>query len=262
MVPAMRAPRPFEVRRFATLGSTNSYLLAEARHGAPEGLVAVADHQSAGRGRLGRRWEAPAGSSLLASVLLRPVLAPEQLHLCTAAVALSAVEACWVVAGVEPSVKWPNDLLVADAKLAGVLAEADLEGPGTYGAAPIVVGIGINVAWPASDHDLPDHLVGSTTSLQQQTGGPVDREALLEALLEGLGPRVGALGSAAGRAAQAADLRRQCTTLGAPVRVELATGSFEGTAVDVTDEGHLVVRTPAGLRTVVAGDVVHLHPAG
>jgi len=252
-----------DVRRFDSIDSTNRYLLDEARRGAPQGVVAVADHQSAGRGRLGRSWEAPPGTNLLVSVLLRPDLPGDSRHLASAVVALAAAGAVTARTGLVPGLKWPNDLLAPDGrKLAGVLAEADLEGPGTYGAAPIVVGIGINVAWPASDHDLPDHLVGSTTSLQQQTGGPVDREALLEALLEGLGPRVGALGSAAGRAAQAADLRRQCTTLGAPVRVELATGSFEGTAVDVTDEGHLVVRTPAGLRTVVAGDVVHLHPAG
>src|SRR5580698_1491786 len=112
----------WEVRRFEQVDSTNTYLRAEARLGAPEGVVAVADHQSAGRGRLDRRWEAPAGSSLLMSVLFRPEFDPAELHLCTAAVALAAVAACREVAGVEAVLKWPNDLLVGDLKLAGVLA--------------------------------------------------------------------------------------------------------------------------------------------
>lgn len=253
----MRAPRPFEVRRFATLGSTNSYLLAEARHGAPEGLVAVADHQSAGRGRLGRRWEAPAGSSLLASVLLRPVLAPEQLHLCTAAVALSAVEACWVVAGVEPSVKWPNDLLVADAKLAGVLAESDAAAPGgPAGSVAVVVGIGCNVDWPG-----PAGAGG--TSLAEAAGRPVDHEELLGALLDALDRRRRALDSEEGRAGLAAELRAHCVTLGRRVRVELAVGGpVTGTAVDLAPGGQLVVDTKEGRVTVAAGDVVHLRPDG
>src|SRR4051812_27340870 len=108
--------------------------------GAPEGLAAVADHQTAGRGRLGRAWVAPPGASLLLSVLFRPDLAPERLHLTTAAVALAAAEACEAVAGVLPVLKWPNDLLVGDRKLAGVLAESRLPA--------VVVGIGLNVNWP------------------------------------------------------------------------------------------------------------------
>ena len=97
----------------------------------PEGLVAVAAHQTAGRGRLGRRWEAPPGSNLLVSVLLRPDLGPGQRHLVSAVVALAAAGGRAAdVAGVRPGIKWPNDLLAADGgKLAGVLAEADAAGP-------------------------------------------------------------------------------------------------------------------------------------
>ncbi len=84
----------WEVRRFEEIDSTNTYLRTEARNGAPDGVVAVAEHQTAGRGRLDRRWESPAGASLLFSVLLRPQLDPAELHLCTAAVALAAAEAC------------------------------------------------------------------------------------------------------------------------------------------------------------------------
>ena len=251
------------IRWFQSIDSTNRYLLDEARGGAPHGVVAVADHQLAGRGRLGRRWEAPAGSNLLVSVLLRLGLPPEARHLASAVVGLAAVDAIIAESGVTPGIKWPNDLLGADGrKLAGVLAEADLAGPQAHGYPPIVVGIGINVGWPLSDADLPGDLVGTATSLQQEAGRPVDRSALLHALLAALGPRATSLGTPEGRAEQASDLRRRCVTIGSQVRVELAGGGFEGMATDVTDEGHLVVATGSGSRTVVAGDVLHLRPAG
>jgi BirA family biotin operon repressor/biotin-[acetyl-CoA-carboxylase] ligase len=266
-----------DIRRFESLDSTNRYLLDEARAGAPHGVVAVADHQSAGRGRLGRRWEAPAGSNLLMSVLLRPRLPPEQRHLASAVVALAAADAVAGL-GLRLGIKWPNDLLAPDGrKLAGVLAEADLGpgagGPGAPGErpggrppggeppAPIVVGIGINANWPVTDGDLPAELVGSATSLRQQLDRPVDRARLLESLLRSLGPRVADLDAPPGRQRQADDLRAACTTIGTAVRVDLADDrSFEGLATDVTPEGHLVVATDDGWRTVVAGDVVHVRP--
>src|ERR1700733_5245320 len=143
MVSAMWSGR-WDVRWFESLGSTNSYLLEQAADGAFEGLVAVADHQWAGRGRLDRRWESPPGSSLLTSILFRPTFDPSELHLCTAAVALAAAEACRRVAGVGAVIKWPNDLLVGDAKLAGVLAEVEFEST----SCAVVVGLGLNVDWP------------------------------------------------------------------------------------------------------------------
>jgi BirA family biotin operon repressor/biotin-[acetyl-CoA-carboxylase] ligase len=237
----------WEVRRFEQVDSTNTYMRAEARLGAPEGVVAVADHQSAGRGRLDRRWEAPAGSSLLMSVLFRPEFDPAELHLCTAAVALAAVAACREVAGVEAVLKWPNDLLVGDLKLAGVLAEADFEGD----RCAVVVGIGINVAWPG-----PPGVGG--TCLDELRGAAVDRDDLLEALLGALAPRRALLDSDAGRRSVAAEMRSCCGTLGQQVRVELAAEALEGLAVEIDDAGHLVVQTEVGLRSVTAGDVVHL----
>ena len=277
----MPEPRFTDVRRFASIDSTNRYLLDEARAGAPEGVVAVADHQTAGRGRLGRTWEAPAGANLLLSVLLRPDLAPGQRHLATTAVALAAVDAVDAVVAIGagtgdggagsagPSaggarrvgIKWPNDLVASDGrKLAGVLAEADLASAAPGAPAPVVVGIGINVNWPGTDADLPPELRGAAASLRQLSGAEVDREALLAALLAALGPRVAALASDAGRSGLAEDLRAGCTTLGTAVRVDLPDGSFTGTAVSVTDDGHLVVDADGAMRTVVAGDVVHVRP--
>jgi BirA family transcriptional regulator, biotin operon repressor / biotin---[acetyl-CoA-carboxylase] ligase len=282
----MSGTRFTDIRRFDSIDSTNRYLLGEARLGAPEGVVAVAEYQSAGRGRLGRQWQAPAGSNLLVSVLLRPDLPADHRHLASAVVALAAADGVEATCGLVVGIKWPNDLLAADGrKVAGILAEADLTVPGgTPGsagapgagsvgigapapsagpsAAPIVVGIGLNVDWPRSGEDLAPELAGSATSLWQEVGRSVDRSQLLDALLEALEPRVADLADQAGRARQAADFRARCTTLGHPVRVELADGSFEGVATDVTGQGHLVVETDGTARTVVSGDVVHLRTTG
>src|SRR5882757_2405609 len=126
------------------IDSTNAELLRRSRAGAPHGAVLVAGHQTAGRGRLDRRWEAPPGSSLLISVLLRPSLPTEELHLLTFAAGLAAVDACREVAGVELSLKWPNDVILDTddgvRKVAGLLAESTVEG-GDVSA--VVVGMGL-----------------------------------------------------------------------------------------------------------------------
>jgi BirA family biotin operon repressor/biotin-[acetyl-CoA-carboxylase] ligase len=242
----------WEVRRFEEIASTNTYLREEARRGAPEGVVAVADHQTAGRGRLDRRWEAPAGSSLLLSVLFRPDLEPAHLHLCTAALSLAAAQACHEVAEVRPGLKWPNDLMVGEAKLAGVLAEAEFAGDTV---ASVVIGIGINVAWPG-----PPGVGGTCLDDVGALAQPVDREVLLGALLRALSPRRAFLDDEGGRATLADELRQRCVTLGQEVRIDLAGGSVVGRATDIDAAGHLVVDTGEGLRTVAAGDVVHLRP--
>ena len=248
-----------DVRRFASIDSTNRYLLDEARAGAPEGVVAVADHQTAGRGRLGRTWEAPAGANLLVSVLLRPEVDVADRHLATTAVALAALDAVGGLGVAGISVKWPNDLVEPTGrKLAGVLAESDLVT--STAVAPVVVGIGINVNWPATDDDLPPELRGTATSLRMVSGSEADREALLAGLLAALAPRVADLASPQGRARLAADLTARCSTIGTLVRVDLADGSFEGTATGIDAGGHLVVATGGVTRTVVAGDVVHVRP--
>jgi BirA family biotin operon repressor/biotin-[acetyl-CoA-carboxylase] ligase len=276
VVPGPTGTRFAEVRWFDELDSTNRYLLSQARMGAAEGLVVVADHQSAGRGRLGRRWEAPPATNLLVSVLLRPQLPLEARHLASAVVALAAADACAALAGVTVGIKWPNDLLVDGRKLAGVLAEADV---GTEGPAPIVVGIGINVAWPPAPTGAPagdrstheatsqarsalSDVADSATSLLRESGRRVDRARLLDRMLLELEPRADALSSPDGRIGQAADLRGRCTTIGARVRVESSESTFSGTALDVTVEGHLVVDVDdQGSRTVVVGDVIHLRTA-
>lgn len=242
----------WQVQRFEEIDSTNTYLRERAREGAPEGLVAAADHQTAGRGRLDRRWESPAGSNLLVSVLLRPACDADDLHLCTTAVALAAADACREAAGVEVSFKWPNDLLVGEAKLAGILAEVEFAG-GTPPA--VVVGIGINVAWPG-----PPEAGGTCLEDESRRAQPVDRKVLLDHLLYALAPRREMLDDAQGRRVLADEVRRHCSTLGQRIRVVLADEELTGVAHGIDRSGRLVVETVTGLRTVTAGDVIHLRP--
>ena len=231
------------MRRFVELDSTNRYLLDQARHGAPEGTAVVADHQTAGRGRRGRSWLDRPGSSLLLSVLLRPELPHRRLHLATAAMALAACSACERETGFLPSVKWPNDVMAGERKLAGVLAETELPA--------VVVGIGLNLEAPA----LPGPPGVEAAGLSDVVGRSVGREALLDRLLQSLGERLGDWERVA------EEYRRRCATLGRTVRVQLVGETFTGEAVDLDRSGGLVVDVGGRLRTVVAGDVVHLRPA-
>ena len=253
-----------DVRWAAETGSTNADALALGRAGEPEGVVMVADHQSAGRGRAGRSWSAPPGASLLMTVLLRPPAAA--VDLTTMAVAVSAADAVAEVAGFAPRLKWPNDLVwpgdgsAPDRKLAGILAEADWpSGPdgATDPAAVVVVGIGINVTWPDA---LPDDLAEIAVACNHVTATPVDREDLLVALLRNLDGRYGAL-VAGDRAGLLDAWRARSATLGRAVRVDLGSELVEGTATDITAEGHLVVDTAEGRREIAVGDVVHLRTA-
>ena len=194
-----------DVRWVAETGSTNADAMALVRDGAPEGIVVVADHQTAGRGRRGRTWEAPPGAGLLASIVLRPPA--EVVDACTMAVAVAAAEAVEEVAGVRPRLKWPNDLVwpgdgsAHDRKLAGILAEADWpagSNPDAGSRPPppgarlgLVVGIGINVSWPT---DLPPELADIAVALNHLSDVEVDRADLLVGLLTHLGRLVRAPG--------------------------------------------------------------------
>jgi BirA family biotin operon repressor/biotin-[acetyl-CoA-carboxylase] ligase len=243
------APATWTVAHYVTLDSTNQHALAAARDGAAAGLVVVADEQTAGRGRLGRTWVAPPGAALLLSVLLRPRIAPDQLHRLTVAGALAMAEAVEIVCGLRPSLKWPNDLLVGERKLAGVLAEADIDG---VDVKAVVVGIGLNVQWD----ELPSDLAGIATSCSAETGRPVSRTDVLDAFLRRATVRFGDLDAAF------VEYRTRLATLGRAVRVELASGSVRGIAVDIKPDGTLLVETAVdGVVEITAGDVVHLRPA-
>ncbi len=250
-MPVAPGKRFADVRWLEETGSTNADLLALARDGAPEGVVLAADHQTAGRGRLGRSWEAPPGSSLLVSVLLRPSAA--ELETVTMAASVSMAEAVTEVTGCDPLLKWPNDLTIEDRKLAGVLAEADWRAPDDVAVA---VGIGVNCNWPPAEK-WPPELRSTLVSLNHLTRVAVDREALLGAFLRRLDVHYGSE-----RASLVATWRARSATLGRSVRVEVADDVLVGEAVDVDDVGHLVVELFDGSRrTFAVGDVTHVRHA-
>lgn len=273
---ALAGTRFGDVRWVAETGSTNADALELARAGEPEGIVLVADHQTAGRGRLGRTWTAPIGGSMLTTILLRPpaAVAPAT----TMAVALSAAEAVEAVAGVAPRLKWPNDLVWPgdgtgpDRKLAGILAEVDWPAashiaggwaePKPTDRLVVAVGIGLNVAWGS---DVPEELADLAVALDHvvEPDAVPTRLDVLVAMLERLDARYRALVADAGALdALRDDWRARSATLGRRVRVDLGADDVVGTAVDVTVEGHLVVETLEGeRRTLAVGDVVHLRPA-
>jgi BirA family transcriptional regulator, biotin operon repressor / biotin---[acetyl-CoA-carboxylase] ligase len=240
---------PFaDVRWVDETTSTNADVLALARDGAPEGVVVAADHQTAGRGRRDRAWLAPARSSLLVSVLLRPPA--DRAGLCTFAAGVAMSLAIADVAGVPARLKWPNDVVVDDRKLGGILAEAEWSrGPDVA----VVVGVGVNVEWPT---DRPHDLAATAVALNDLVDGTVDREDLLVAFVRRLDERYPPEPQTL-----LDEWRVRSATLGRRVRVEIEGGSIVGTAVDVGVDGRLRVGQDDG-RTVdvSAGDVVHLRP--
>lgn len=250
----------WSVRWVASTGSTNADVASAARAGVAEGLAVVAGYQSAGRGRLDRRWEAPPGTSLAVSFLLRPDDVASSrwpwLPLLTGVAvvgAVGAVGAVEQVAGVPAVLKWPNDVLAGGRKLGGILVErVDTDrGPAA------VVGVGINLS--QTEDQLPD----GATSLVAAGAGAVSRDDIVEWLGDRLATWYAAWRAASGN--PAAGLRdeyvRRCDTLGRQVRAELPGGDgVLGTAVDVDESGRLVVDTGADRVAISAGDVVHLRP--
>jgi BirA family transcriptional regulator, biotin operon repressor / biotin---[acetyl-CoA-carboxylase] ligase len=237
--------------------STNTAVAERAMAGAEEGLVVVAEHQTSGRGRLGRDWVVPPRAALTFSFLLAPDRVPASrwpwLPLLSG---IAVAEAVRRVAEVDCSLKWPNDVLAAEQKLAGILVER-LDRPG---GAVAVVGIGLNVS--AAAEELP---VPSATSLRLQAAGTLDRSVLLREVLRSFEALYAQWQADAGDPSSGLldSYRRRCSTLGRQVTVDLPTGArLEGTATGVDVEGRLQVLTSAGLRVLGAGDVRHVRAAG
>ncbi|HLO01913.1 MAG TPA: biotin--[acetyl-CoA-carboxylase] ligase [Symbiobacteriaceae bacterium] len=253
-----RFGRPVEAHE--AIGSTNERAKELARSGAPEGLLVTAEQQTAGKGRLGRPWQTPAGRALAMSVLLRPPIPPTAAPRLTLVAAVAVAEAVRAVTGLPVGIKWPNDLQIAGRKLCGILTEMEAE---IEQVRFVVLGIGLNVNQAAEE--FPPELRETATSLRlaaaegsaSEGGLPVARLPLLQAILARLEVRYDQF-LAGGWPELLAAWRELSVTLGRSVRVIPASGApiWEGTAVDVDAEGALLVRRPDGsTERVIAGEV-------
>jgi BirA family biotin operon repressor/biotin-[acetyl-CoA-carboxylase] ligase len=235
---------------FHHIGSTNDQARHLAEAGAPEGLLVVAEEQTAGRGRGGRRWLTPPGSALALSVVLRPPLTAALGTRLTMLAGLAACEAIEQAAGVQAGLKWPNDVLIGGRKAGGILVESALREDRVDHA---VLGVGLNVSWAPA----PEQVDFPATCVDAEAGRATDRLVLLRALLARLEARYVELEGER----LFHDWRARLSLLDTPIELRTETGTFTGRAEDVDPDGALVFRADSGeVRRVLAGDV-HLRVA-
>ncbi|MHB1255521.1 MAG: biotin--[acetyl-CoA-carboxylase] ligase [Dethiobacteraceae bacterium] len=231
-----------------TMDSTNRLARELAAAGAAEGTVILSEEQLAGRGRLGRSWVSPAGGIWL-SLILRPQLAPHKAQLITLLAAVAAVEATQKTTGLVPGIKWPNDLLLGGRKLAGILTEVSAE---MERVNYLVLGIGLNANLSA-EH-FQGELADSATSLLLELGQSVCRVRWVQNFLT-LFEQAYLATEEQGFASVLACWRRYSVTLGQDVIVSLGGRSVHGTALDIDEQGALLVKTVSGLETFLSGEV-------
>ena len=234
-----------------SIDSTNKRAIELARAGTPAGVIVIARQQTAGRGRLGRTWESPANAGLYVSFLLRPACSREDIPLYTLALGVAAAQAILICTGVQVGLKWVNDLVVEGKKLGGILAEmvsmVDNNPPA------LVLGIGINVDFTAIP--LPTELEGHIEWLTRLVTKPIDTNQLIAELALQLEEHSNLIESGR-KEAVLNSWRRHSATLGKQVRVLSANGNKEGTAIDINEDGALIVQTTGGERlTLHAGEI-------
>ena len=239
------------VRVFSTIDSTNSYLKREAMTGAPHGLCAVADTQTAGRGRSGRAFLSAPNCGIYLSILLRPKCPPAACATLTAHAAVAVCQAIQSTCAASPEIKWTNDILLGGKKICGILTELSLEGE-TGAVDSVVIGIGINVNNRSAD--FPPELDGIAGSIRMATGTVADRAALAAAVIRELDAMTEAWSS--DPRAWLEPYRALCLTTGKDVRILRGDTETTAFAEAVTDDFALLVRYPDGSREALTGGEV------
>lgn len=235
---------------FDSIASTNTHLKALAKEGAPYGTVLVADHQTGGRGRLGRTFLSPSGVGIYMSMLLRPNCLPGELMHLTCAAAVAMCDAVEQAAGFRPGIKWTNDLVFNHRKLAGILTELGLNPDGSVDFA--VIGIGINCC--QKKDDFPPEIQSFAGSLEMISGKPIDRSLVAASMMEALWKMSTQL------LTHKADLmeqyRRDCITVGQQISLVRGDTTRHGTALNVDNDGALVVKFDRGqIEVVSSGEI-------
>lgn len=230
--------------------STNDYLRKLARSGAPHGTVVIADHQTGGHGRRGRSFLSPAGVGIYFSLLLRPGCAPAELMHLTCATAAAMCDAVEASAGFRPGIKWTNDLVYGGRKLCGILTELGLTPQGGLDYA--IIGIGVNCC--QRQEDFPPALQGIAGSLSMAAGHTICRARVAAAMMVSLNAMADTL--LPGREEMLRRYRRDCVTLGQEISLLRGDEVRHGRALDVDDQGALVVAFPDGtVEAVSSGEV-------
>lgn len=241
-----------DILRLESCASTNTELLRLAETGAPAFTTVVAKHQSAGRGRAGHTWEAPAGTALLFSTLLRPRVTVETLPLATIAVGIAVCEAIRAETGLPAGLKWPNDVLVHGRKCAGILCEG--VPPRAGASAAIVAGVGINLTTPREF--LPSRPIFPATSLALEGAPPPNPDTLLLRILDNLRLRLSHLEFPDEGRTLVARFRELDALKGRVLRAELPDGtSVEGPSLGISEDGSLQLQTPHGPLSILAGSI-------
>lgn len=239
-----------KIQFFETITSTNDVLKQMALQGAPEGTVLVADSQSGGRGRLGRTFLSPSGVGIYLSVLLRPACMPGELMHLTCGSALAACNAIEQTAGFRPGVKWTNDIVYRKKKLAGILTELGLNQDGSTAYA--IIGIGINCT--QKPEDFPPELREIAGSLKMVSGREIDRALVAAKMIEGFYEMN--RGLLQKKSQMISDYRKDCITLGQEISVVRNGFNRHGKALDVDEDGALLVAYEDGsMETVNSGEV-------
>lgn len=231
-------------------GSTNDDLKALARQGAPHGTAILADQQTGGHGRLGRSFHSPEGTGVYLSVLLRPDCAPTELMHLTCAVAVAMCDAVEDACGFRPGIKWTNDLVHSKRKLGGILTELGLNKKGAVDY--VIIGVGLNCC--QQPEDFPEEIRNIAGSLSMVTGKPVDRAQVAAAMLSSLRTMDQTLFS--GSFVMLRQYRKDCVTLGQDVSILRGDNVFHAHALDVDENGALIVRYSDGtVEAVNSGEV-------
>jgi len=235
---------------FSSIDSTNTRAKILAAEGAPHGTVLIADQQTGGRGRRGRSFHSPAGSGIYMSVILRPGCVPTDLMHLTCACAVAVCDAVENAVGIRPGIKWTNDLVCGSRKIAGILTELGLSPSGKVDYA--VIGIGINCT--QCESDFPEEIRSIAGSLSSVTGQDIDRAKVAAAMMDALWRMDRCLLS------HKADMLRRycddCITLGKEISLVRGDEIRHGTALDIDEEGALLVRFADGHSEIVnSGEV-------
>lgn len=242
----------FTILRFDSIDSTNTEAVNQAKRGADEGLCVVARQQTAGRGRHGRKWISEKDAGLYFSVVLRPVIEKKFLPLITLMTAVAVADTLKNIFGLDPDIKWANDVHIGGKKICGILAEMTETAKGSA----VIVGIGINL----KSSNFPAEIADLATSIEAETNCPADTEKLLTSLTRFFSYFYEILQTEGGAKAIVEEwIRRSSYAFGKQVRVKLENETFGGVTDGLEQNGALRVKTEGGdLRIVQAGDVESL----